>query len=130
MNSSEKSRIVAYSSIVGSVVARRRAELGVDQTALATAIGMTQSSWSRIECGISAFPVELLARVARVLRVTPHEILEAAERQVSLLKAVGVPVVFVRPTRQRRHSHSDLIAAAREVAPLALKALRDMKDKK
>ncbi len=128
MNASSNPTNVAYSSVVGSIVAARRRELGVDQTALATALSMTQSSWSRIEQGISAFPVELLGFVAQLLGVTPTRILEDTEQRVQKLVAAGHTVVFERPKRQLGLSDVAIGAAGAAVAWGLIRALSSKGD--
>ena len=100
MAASTNPQIVAYSRIVGSIVAERRAQARYDQTTLGALVGMSQAALSRIEQGESPLPVELLARIAQNCRTTASEIMKEADDRAKQLTHAGRRVVLVRPKRR------------------------------
>lgn len=63
---------------VGLALRAIRKNLELDQTAIATAVGVTQSTWSRIENGESALNIDQLEAAAIALDVEPEEIFDLA----------------------------------------------------
>jgi transcriptional regulator with XRE-family HTH domain len=55
-------------------------------------VGVTQSTWSRIENGASALTIEQLAIAADELGVKRSEILELADQSVNELKIRGIEI--------------------------------------
>jgi len=86
----------SYPAIVGGVLVKLRDDIGLRQSELATAVGVTQATWSRIENGSSALTVEQLGLAAVKLRTHPNEILLLADQAVEQLKAQGVSVELSR----------------------------------
>jgi transcriptional regulator with XRE-family HTH domain len=72
----------SYSAIVGGVIVELRGARGVTQAAVAEAVGVHSSVWSRAERGQSAITVEQLRRAAGVLGRSPSAILAVADDQV------------------------------------------------
>lgn len=93
---------VTYAAVVGQILARKRTFEGLDQAQLANALGITQSSWSRIETGASALSVEQLKRTADYLKVRPEDIISDAEHAVAFLMNRGVRVTFSRQETDER----------------------------
>ena len=60
--------VASYPAIVGQVLSNLRKNINVDQSEFAEIIGVTQSTWSRIERGSSAFTIEQLADAADHLK--------------------------------------------------------------
>jgi transcriptional regulator with XRE-family HTH domain len=94
-------QITSYSAIVGQVLINLRTERDIKQGSLAEAVGVGQSTWSRIEKGEVALSVDQLARAAGFLAVSPSTILSWAdqaadkirqEREVEVLNAKPVEV--------------------------------------
>ena len=81
-----------YPAIVGQILVELRKERRLEQSDLAGRIGLTQSTWSRIECGESAFSMDQLAKAATRLETTPSEILRRADEAASALREKGVIV--------------------------------------
>lgn len=81
-----------YPAVVGRVLAEIRQARGVPQEALAQALEMTQSGWSRVERGDVAITVEQLALVAPMLNTSPGEVLQRADHAVRYAKDQGVRV--------------------------------------
>ena len=85
-----------YEAVVGQVLRRHRATLGLRQKALAAALGLSQSGWSRLELGSCALTLTQFARVSVELGISPGRLLEEADRWTSSLQAKGVHVLFDR----------------------------------
>jgi transcriptional regulator with XRE-family HTH domain len=69
----------------------------MSQKGLADAVGVNQSTWSRIETGQSSLSVEQLTKAARALGRSPGEILDLAEYTRVDLKKRGIHVEEERP---------------------------------
>jgi transcriptional regulator with XRE-family HTH domain len=89
-------RVTTYRAIVGRLLAARRSGLNLDQRTLATAVGLTQSTWSRIESGTSSLSLDQLKRACDVLRVLPGVMLEQADQVSSGIMRCGVEVLHDR----------------------------------
>jgi transcriptional regulator with XRE-family HTH domain len=92
VSSSKLRQICCYNSVVGAVLAVMRRQESFDQRTMAGKMGLTQSTWSRIETGISQITVGQLAAAARVLHTHPAKILGLADALAANLKSGGVRV--------------------------------------
>jgi transcriptional regulator with XRE-family HTH domain len=81
-----------YPAIVGCLLAEARGKRGLDQAALAAKVGISQSTWSRIERGDSSLTVEQLYRAARALGQRPSDILKAADVAAKGLTHSGIRI--------------------------------------
>jgi len=84
-----------YQAVIGRVIVKFRKEPGVDQAALAKGVGVTQSTWSRIERGESSLSIGQLAKAAEHLCVNPSTILLEVESAVKELRNQGVIVRII-----------------------------------
>ncbi len=96
MSSSQLKPATTYPAIIGKILTdlRKRAEIGQD--VVAGAMGITQSTLSRVERGESALTVEQLARAAKSLGETASSILTMADSAVLELNAQGINVSYER----------------------------------
>jgi len=85
-----------YPAIVGRILVSLRKDAGIGQDQLAEAIGITQSTLSRVERGESALTVEQLALVAKKLNDKASNILVMADDAVEELNAQGINVQYER----------------------------------
>jgi transcriptional regulator with XRE-family HTH domain len=100
-------------SIIGRVIVKIRKELGVEQGEMSNAVGVTQSTWSKIERGESALSVEQLIMAAGVLNINASVILSEAERAIKALKDQGVQVSRMKaPSAKKSGSGAAMIGAA------------------
>ena len=90
--------IVPYTALVGQVVANQRERLRLQQGALAAALGLSQSAYSRIETGDTTMSMSQLNALSQHLRILPSEILRRADALVIQLQAQGVEIISERPT--------------------------------
>lgn len=79
MNANPIIQATTYAIIVGRILTKRRKSCGLRQEALATALGVTQSTWSRIENGTSALTISQLAIAARALNLPPSDLIAQAD---------------------------------------------------
>ncbi|MBI2241011.1 MAG: helix-turn-helix transcriptional regulator [Magnetospirillum gryphiswaldense] len=91
--------VAPYAAIVGKVISELRRVNGMEQTALAAALGVAQSTWSRIENGGSALSIDQLRKVAEALKTTPSQILAQADQVAEKIAAEQVTVVSERPAK-------------------------------
>ena len=84
---------ITYGEVLGKIVEHRRKQLELTQEPFARSLGITQSGYSRIEKGLTAVSVLQLQAIAQHLRCTPADLLNDADRYVSLLRARGADVV-------------------------------------
>ena len=89
---------IRYGAIVGRTIAARRSAVAIDQAQLAAAVGVNQSTWSRIERGQSALTVDQLRIAAAALKVTPASLLDQAEQAVRQARERGIRVLTSRET--------------------------------
>lgn len=81
-----------YAAIVGRVLVLEREEMQLEQSTVAKHMGLSQSSWSRIERGDSIINVEQLHTVAAYLKTTAHDILQKADEAAQTLQERAVNV--------------------------------------
>ncbi len=101
-----------YQAIVGRIIVKFRKELGADQNFLAKAVGVTQSTWSRIERGDSSLSIGQLAKAAEHLRVNPSTILLEVESAVRELTKQGVIVRIISTQDAKSGNGIAMIGAA------------------
>lgn len=89
--------VVTYPALVGRLLVHRREELGLKQGALAEAIGLSQSAYSRLESGESVLNLSQLRNVCSRLGISPAQVLHAADQYEAQLRRQGVDVVAERP---------------------------------
>lgn len=90
--------VVAYPALVGRLLVQRREQLGLKQGALAEAIGLSQSAYSRLESGDSVLNLSQLRNVCSHLGLSPAQLLHAADRYEAQLRRQGVDVVAEKPS--------------------------------
>lgn len=81
-----------YAQVLGQVVRGARELQGVSLAAMARAMGLSTSGWSRVETGVTTMTVSQLARAARHLKTAPWELVRQADCLVAQL-AKGTVVV-------------------------------------
>jgi transcriptional regulator with XRE-family HTH domain len=92
--------IVSIQSVIGAVLAAQRKVLKRSQSEVAEAVGVTASTWSRIETGESAMTVEQLALAAQALELLPSAVLQAAEQKAAELMRKGIVVGTTRTSAE------------------------------
>ncbi len=84
--------------MVGRVLGYLRELNRLDQAVLASAFGISQSTWSRIENGQSALTVDQLARAATALSMQTSQILAMVDQSALKLERKGVRVEYKKPS--------------------------------
>lgn len=82
--------ITTYPAVVGAFVATKRKERGFSQGEIAEKVGLTISTWSRIENGETALTIEQLAQVAHALSMTPGELMVTIDGIMIELSKKGI----------------------------------------
>ena len=89
--------VVTYPTLVGRLLVQRREQLGLKQGALAEAMGLSQSAYSRLESGESVLNLSQLRNVCAQLGLSPAQVLHAADQYEQQLRQQGVDVVAEKP---------------------------------
>lgn len=118
-----------YQAIVGSVLVGIRKELGVEQSALAKAVGVNQSTWSRIERGESALSIEQLFLAANHLQIKPSIVIHNSEKAVQSLRSQKVVVSVSKNMDKRVGQGVALIGASALGALVGAAIIRGKSDK-
>lgn len=88
---------IPYARVLGAVVEHHRKRRSITQEAIAQAMGVSQSAYSRLEQGQSAMSVVQLRTVAAQLGLTPDEIVRDAEGYATQLQQQGVRITDAMP---------------------------------
>jgi transcriptional regulator with XRE-family HTH domain len=90
--------VTTYPALVGGVLAalRRQSVPPVTQQRVADAVGVSVSTWSRIETGETALTVEQLAMAASMLGTSPGAILGAADIKRDEFEEKGIATASQR----------------------------------
>lgn len=81
-----------YQTVLGRLIAQKRKEKGIDQEELARRVGVSRSTWSRIEAGSSAFSMDQLAKAASALDISLGELMLEVDDVVRELRRQDVEV--------------------------------------
>ena len=84
--------VTTYSAVLGAVLAQSRDEKKLTQQDLAKAVGVSGSTWSRIEKGSNPVTTDQLRRAAKALGMSGSEVLNLAEQNVGDLNTRGIEV--------------------------------------
>ena len=118
-----------YQAIVGSVLVGIRKEHDVEQSALAKAVGVNQSTWSRIERGESALSIEQLFLAANHLQIKPSIVIHNSEKAVQSLRSQKVVVSVSKNMDKRVGQGVALIGASALGALVGAAIIRGKSDK-
>lgn len=84
--------ITTYNGIVGAVLRGRREQMGLEQAQIAQRLGLTQSSYSRIESGKTSLTLVQLSDMAPHFGLNPHSFIAQVERIKSDMERQGIVV--------------------------------------
>lgn len=82
--------IATYDSIVSIAVANIREQKGITQADLAEAVGVSPSTWSRIESGQTGLSLDQLKKASDRLGFKPHEVLQISDMLIEKVPDVEV----------------------------------------
>ncbi len=105
---------ITYSNLVGQVILHHRKQLKLDQSDVASALGVSQSAYSRLESGDSSLSVTQLRIVAERFGVLPYELLRQTDELVERATLQGVTV-----TNEKKADHGPLLLALGILAAIA-----------
>lgn len=88
--------ILPYPVLVGQVIQAHRDQMGLHQSQIADAIGLSRSAYSRIESGDTSMTLSQLRPVARSLGLAPSQLLAEADNYAAQLEARGVSIPEVK----------------------------------
>lgn len=88
--------VATYPAIVGGVLTDLRKRADLRQEDVAKAVGVAQTTWSRIETGHSSATVEHLKLASKELGCTPADILRFADNAADHFEAQGVDIKITR----------------------------------
>ena len=83
---------VPYTALVGSIIRSHRERAGLQQIDIASALGIMQPAYSRIEQGGTSITVAQLRVIARKLEIAPSQLLDEADSWTEHLRRQGVAV--------------------------------------
>ncbi|WP_300526105.1 helix-turn-helix transcriptional regulator [Alcanivorax sp.] len=82
-----------FSAVLGVVLANLRKMKGIEQGEMASKMGVSQASYSRLESGKSSFSVDQLYLAAQALEIDGAELTQRLNKAVQQLNVNGVPVI-------------------------------------
>lgn len=83
---------VPYATVLGSVLAEIRENIGLSQKQAAAAMGISQSAVARVELG-KACTLENLIKSARLYNLSVSVLFEVCESRVDILSRAGYEVI-------------------------------------
>ena len=82
-----------YQAVLGRLIAQKRQEKQMDQGEMAEAVGVSRSTWSRIEAGESALNLDQLAKAANKLGLSLGALMIEADEIADELRKQDVEVL-------------------------------------
>ncbi len=86
------SQTTSYSAVLGVVLCRVRKEKEVEQKDMASRMGLSQASYSRLEAGRSSFSMDQMYQAALALGMDENELSSRLHDTVRQLRVNGVEV--------------------------------------
>jgi transcriptional regulator with XRE-family HTH domain len=117
-----------YKAILGRVLTQVRKDFGVEQSELASSMGVTQSTWSRIERGETSITVEQLAKASEFFQINSSTVLLDTENAIKKLKQQGVNIHYETKADSKTGKGLAMIGAA-ALGALVGAALSQSKEK-
>jgi len=88
---------ITFARVIGAVVEHHRKSRSMTQEAMARALGISQSAYSRLEQGQSAMNVTQLRAVAAQLNLSSDALMQHAEGYAAQLQQQGVTITDEKP---------------------------------
>ena len=82
-----------YQAVLGSLISQKRKQKQIDQGEMAKAVGVSRSTWSRIEAGESALSMDQLAKAAGKLGLPLGTLMVEADEIADELRKQNVDVL-------------------------------------
>jgi len=84
--------VTTYNGIIGAVLRGHREQLGLEQAQIAQRLGLTQSSYSRIENGKTSLTLVQLSNMAPTFKLTPNSFIAQVENIKLNMERQGIAV--------------------------------------
>jgi transcriptional regulator with XRE-family HTH domain len=104
--------VTRYSQVVARVVGQLREAHKFDQKQFAEALGVSPSTWSRAEGGLTGLSLDQLAGAAKALKMPPAQLIAFADTAVEQLRRKGITVLVGREAATDDQAFAYLGAAA------------------
>ena len=98
-NATQALQRTTYGAVFGRVLLDKRRTAGKEQEDVAEALGVSQSTYSRIERGDVSVTLDMLSRLAAFYGAPPSSLVGDADRAANALRNMGVEVLADRSTR-------------------------------
>ncbi len=85
-----------YQAVLGRLIAQKRQQKHIDQGEMAEAVGVSRSTWSRIESGESALNMDQLTKAAGKLEIGVGALMVEADEIADELRKQNVQVLESR----------------------------------
>ena len=85
-----------YQAVLGRLIAQKRQQKDIDQGEMAEAVGVSRSTWSRIESGESALNMDQLTKAAGKLEISMGALMVEADGIADELRKQNVQVLDSR----------------------------------
>lgn len=82
-----------FSAVLGVVLAGLRKDQDIEQAEMATRMGLSQASYSRLESGKSAFSVDQMYQAAEALGISVEQLHQQLGSALNQLKSNGIKVL-------------------------------------
>ncbi len=86
----------SYPAVLGRLLVSARISCNLEQQAVADAVGVSRSTWSRIENGEIALTIEQLSAACAMLKIEPGQLVQQADAASKKLEGRGVVVSRAR----------------------------------
>ena len=92
MSSNTSNIITSFPTILGGIIGDLRKKQGLSQGEFAERMGLGQSTWSRVEKGVSGLSIEQLVLASEVLEIRPSKLVAMAEKIADDLRTQNIKV--------------------------------------
>lgn len=117
-------KTVSYSAVVARLLANHRQVRGIEQAEMATRLGITPPSYSRIETGQTALTVDTLFSIAGALDLDVVELMQEVENVIAKVRSAPDANIQMAPlARSNTKGTADSDAVGPFVTGAALGAL-------
>jgi transcriptional regulator with XRE-family HTH domain len=114
--------VTLYSQLAARLVGELRRQRNLDQKELASRLGVSPSTWSRVESGEVGLSLDQMAAAASALGTTPGHLISQVDQAAGHLKRRGVTVLTGKQASSDDATYAYLGAAALGAVLLAILA--------
>lgn len=88
-----EAKITTFSGALGVFIRSKRNEIGLEQSDIAAALGLSQASYSRIEAGKANISIDHMCQVAKTLNISYSVFMTSFANYVEQLENNGIAVI-------------------------------------